>query len=378
MTTIQQQFFSLLRSGLWGCKPASDLFGPDTDWAKLFTLSKRQALSAIILDGVMLLPETKRPPKAVYLQWCAVALHVEEQNELLNREIGNLYALLRRHGMNPILAKGQGVAQNYRIPNHRQCGDIDLYIGKKCYDIANKLLLHEGTYISEERFTHSCINWHEVIVENHRALANMNEPFANHRLQRAIAQWENNPSLCPKVRIGNTDVPVPPHAFNMAYLLTHAKHHFFNDGIGLRQVCDWACHLRAHHTDEEKAEAAKYLKDFGLTKSARLFGALLVKYLDFPREDLPIPFVIQDEPKADWLLNDIWLGGNFGHYDTTRKKRPEGYWRGKWYTFVRITKRCTELSTLAPAEAFWNPIMLVYRFAQIQWRKLTHTATNVH
>ena len=223
MTIIQQQFFELLKSGLWGGAPDASLFVGEVDWSQLFQLARRQALPAIVLDGVRLLPEELRPPKALYLQWCAVMLHVEEQNELLNREIGNLYALLRAQGMEPVLAKGQGVAQCYRLPHHRQCGDIDLYLGRRFYEQANALLRPEATDEHEETFKHSCMHWHGVIVENHCILISLNRPSADRRMQRAIASWWNNGApRCPKMKVGDTLVSVPPYSFNVAYVLTHA------------------------------------------------------------------------------------------------------------------------------------------------------------
>lgn len=374
MTTIQQQFFELLKSGLWGGAPDASLFGADTDWKQLFQIARRQALPAILLDGIRLLPEGQRPPKALYLQWCAVVLHVEEQHELLNREIGNLYALLRAQGVEPVLAKGQGVAQNYRLPHHRQCGDIDLYLGKRFYEQANALLRPEATEEHEETFRHTCMHWHGVIVENHRVLISLSRPLADRRMQRAIASWwEDNAARCPKVKVGETLVSVPPYPFNVAYVLTHATMHFLNEGIGLRQVCDWACLLsNAPHTKQDKQEAAQLIKDFGLQKSARVFGALLVNCLGCPREVLPIPFDAKDEKKAEWLLHDIWSGGNFGRYYAGRAQRPKGYWSGKWYTLTRAVKRCVELGSLAPGEAFWYPIMVAKNSFLMQWKRLTH------
>ena len=377
MTIIQQQFFELLKSGLWGGAPDASLFVGEVDWPQLFQLARRQALPAIVLDGVRLLPEELRPPKALYLQWCAVMLHVEEQNELLNREIGNLYALLRAQGMEPVLAKGQGVAQCYRLPHHRQCGDIDLYLGRRFYEQTNALLRPEATDEHEETFKHSCMHWRGVIVENHCILISLNRPSADRRMQHAIALWWNDGApRCPKVKVGDTLVSVPPYSFNVAYVLTHATLHFLNEGIGLRQVCDWACLLQSPHTDEEKAEAVRLLKSFGLEKSARLFGALLVNCLGVSRDVLPIPFGPKDEKRAGWLLGDIWSGGNFGRYGNRRKQRPKGYWSGKWYTLVRLLNRCIEMGALSPGEAFWYPIMVAKHSFQMQWKRLTHRSTN--
>ena len=364
MTQIQQQFFALLRAGLWGKAPDASLFGAGTDWAALLAAAKKQSVQAVVLDGVQLLPADCRPPKPIYLQWCALSLHTEEQNELLNRELNHLYALMRANGIEPVLVKGQAVAQCYRHPEHRRCGDIDFYIGLEDYERANALLRPEATQEEEEIFKHACMHWHGVIVENHRILISLSRPAADRRMQQLTAAWGRDKAACPLLRVGETEARVPPAAFHTAYVLTHAALHFLNEGIGMRQVCDWACLLHAHHTDDELREVARLLRCFGLARAARLFGALLVRQLDFPAEWLPVPCGPKDFAKAEWLLQDIWAGGNFGVGQ--HRKRPRGYWAGKWYTLRRVVKRCWQMGALAPGEAFWYPVMVAVHSVQMQ------------
>lgn len=368
MTEIQQQFFALLRAGLWGTTPDVSLFGKDTDWGQLYQVAKRQSVTGVVFDGIGLLPEAARPPKAVTLPWCAQMLHTEEQHELLNREIGNLYRLMRANGIEPVLVKGQAVAQSYLHPNHRRCGDIDLYVGPEHYEAANALLRREATSEEEEIFKHACLHWHGVVVENHRILISISRPAADRRMQREVAVWGKNPAqACPKLKVGETTVSVPPTAFHTAYVLTHAALHFLNEGVGMRQVCDWACLLKEHHSPEEKQETARLLKEFGLTRAARIFGALLVQCLGVPAEWLPVAYGPREARKAGWLLDDIWVGGNFGVGQN--RQRPRGYWAGKWYTLRRVTRRCLDMRALAPGEAFWYPIMVAVHSLQMQWKK---------
>ena len=222
MTQIQQQFFALLRAGLWGKAPDASLFDANTDWAALLTAAKKQSVQAVVLDGVQLLPVDCRPPKSLYLQWCALGLHTEEQNEQLNRELARLYALMRTHGIEPVLVKGQAVAQYYRHPEHRRCGDIDFYIGLEDYERANALLRLEATQEEEEVFKHACMHWHGIIVENHRILINLSRPAADRRMQQFTTAWGRDKAACPLLRVGETEARVPPAAFHTAYVLTHS------------------------------------------------------------------------------------------------------------------------------------------------------------
>ena len=370
MTKIQEQFFALVQAGLWGTAPEATLFDQDTDWETLYKTARAQALMGIVLDGVQALPADCRPPRGLYLKWCNTLWQIEEKNRLLNRELANVYTLCRAAGIEPVLLKGQGVAQNYREPLHRQCGDIDLYIGEADYARVNALLRAEAVGEHEENHKHTSIEWHGVTIENHRVLTRLSAPLADRRLQREIAAWHNAPHRCRRLQVGDTEVTLPPQAFEVVYILMHSALHFLNEGIGLRQVCDWAALLHHRQSSIDRTEVARLLHAFGLTRAAKVFGVVAVEYLRLPKECLPIPYDERDLPTGRWLMDDIWQGGNFGQFDTRRKQRPRGYWSGKWYTFTRACRRCREMGALSPAEARWYPLMLAIHSAQAQAGRL--------
>lgn len=369
MTPIQKQFFALIQSGLWDTAIDVTLFAAPTDWQSLYQSAKEQTLLGIAFDGMQHLPQELRPKRDLYLKWCNTLMQIEENNHLLNRELSNVYALYRANGIEPVLLKGQGAAQNYRNPLHRQCGDIDLYIGSKNYEKANKLLRQDSTGEHEENHKHTCIHWHGVDIENHRILSRLSSPFSDWCFQQEISRWHNT-TACRKLEIGGCQVALPPLSFDIAYVLMHSVLHFINEGIGLRQVCDWANILHAHKDEIDHEEIVKLLHQWGVSKAARVFGVVAVNYLGLPMEDLPMPYTKQDLKTGEWLLQDIWQGGNFGQYDQKRKQRPKGYWNGKWYTFTRAFHRCREFGTLVPSEARWYPLMLALHSAQVQWKKL--------
>ena len=62
---LKQTFLSLVRLGI-GHRSA--LFDVD-DWEAIKALADKQGLTAIVADGIEKLPDTKRPPKELLLQW---------------------------------------------------------------------------------------------------------------------------------------------------------------------------------------------------------------------------------------------------------------------------------------------------------------------
>lgn len=367
ITIEQEQFFSLLKAGLWGEKADASLFTADTDWMTVFMLAKKQALLGIVFDGIQTLPKNLRPERGLYLQWCNIVAKIEQENLMLNAKLKEVFSLYKENKITPVLLKGQGVAQNYRCPEHRQCGDIDVYVRGNDYTLANALLRKEGTDQLEECNKHTNILWRGTNIENHRIISHLSAPRANHFFQKVVAQWF--PHGACEININRYKVLVPPVDFNIVFILMHSILHYLNEGVGLRQVCDWACLL---HTQQQKMDSHavnEFLMRIGLYRAAKAFGALAVKWLDLPEHELPFSLDEHDVKRGDLLLSHILESGNFGQYDPQKRERPKGYWSGKWHTFHRAWNRSRKFGELAPAEARWQPLMLALASAKMQIKK---------
>lgn len=370
MDILQKQFFSLIRAGLWNTPADASLFDVQTDWHQLYRIAKMQTVAGIVFDGLQTLPTDKRPERNLYLKWCNQLLQIEENNRALNFQLHHIYEFLRLNEIEPVLLKGQGIAQNYLHPLHRQPGDIDLYIGKKDYARINKLLLNKATRKYEENYKHTGMKWNGVVIESHRVLARLSNPTADRLLQKEIAHWHTT-NTCRQVSIDTCTATLPPLNFDVVYILIHAMSHFLNEGIGLRQLCDWVNLLHAQRSKVDKKAIEQLLQQTGMYQAAKVFGVIAVQYLHLPAEELPVPYSENDLSLGTFLLEDIWEGGNFGQFNTRYGRRPRGYWTKKCHTFIRVCQRCYELHRLAPAEAKWYPFMLAVHCAQAQWYRLS-------
>ena len=79
-----------------------------------------------------------------------------------------------------------------------------------------------------------------VPVELHFFPCSMNNPIYHARLQK---WFQRNADLqCSHIvglPDGAGDIAIPTMAFNVIYQLTHLYHHFFDEGIGMRQIIDY-------------------------------------------------------------------------------------------------------------------------------------------
>lgn len=363
---IQEAFFSLVRSGLWGTTADVALFERLTpaNWKDIHRMAYTQSLMAVVFDGLNTLPSELRPPHPLYLKWAAYVLKVEQANDHLNRMVERLDRLYTDADLHPVLLKGQGMAACYRNPRHRQCGDIDIYIGKEGQKQANTLLIKVGACEDgEESFKHASYKLDGIHIENHRIINRLNNPIANRHFERLVCEWY------PQGAERHIGMPTPPPTFNAIYIFLHAFLHFLNAGIGLRQLCDWCCLLHARQADIGSDRLVRDLRRLGLLRAARAFGYICVTRLGLPSRYLPFD-TAGSKRLGERLVDEIFATGNFGKHDSRTTPRPEGYWRGKWYSFCRATSRVIRLYDYAHIEAFLYPLLLIKRCLVNQYHLL--------
>ena len=366
------QFFELLRAGLWGCVADPTLFsGNETDWLELHKQAKRQTVIGIVFDGMQTLPEDLRPKRPLYMQWVAQVVRIERANEKLNDTISILFPAYSRKNIFPILLKGQGVAAMYPFPAHRQCGDIDIYVGKEGYKAANEEIVRLGGQRdgNKETVKHLSFYFRDVHIENHRVAATLINPSANRKLRKLIADYL--PHNTDFFELNGYKIAIPPATFNTIYLFVHAFNHLLKGGIGLRQVCDWARLVSVCQPEIDKAFVKKFIASARLMPAAQSFAYIATKYIGLNEDVLPFELNgMKAERKGEILLADIVEKGNFGHHATKQLSIPEKYWPRKWYSFCLNVKRARELYRFAREEALWYPFFVARNEMAEQWKRL--------
>lgn len=365
MNKTIEEFFELVRSGLWGSTPRQEMFSSHVDWQTLYDYSRAQAFLGIVLDGIKRLPDNLRPPRLLYIKWCAEVLQIEDDNRKLDSEVVNLFNLFRSNDIEPILMKGQGISRNYPEPLHRSSGDIDLFIGEKNLEKANSLLLEDGESYGNWNPKHESLHWHDVTVENHWHIVWMAYPKANASLQKIVDEWYLGGKY-DKVIIEGNEISVPPLDFNVVFILLHTVQHLVSGGVGLRQVCDWILLLHNRRNDIDKLEVRKILKELDLVRACRIFGALAVKYLGLPENDLIVPFTPQDEKESLVLLEDILYSGNFGCTGEKAKRKPKNWVKRRIFNFRNTVKRQFFLKRILPGSAIWYTYTFISSFIKMR------------
>ena len=238
-------FFAFLRYCL-GYKGNMSKIVARMDWQELYSFASKQALLGLCFEGIERLgkeyPEELRLNpigRELLMNWMGKAQQIRRQNMKVNAVAGKLFSMLREDGMRCCILKGQGNALMYPNPYSRTPGDIDAWID------ASRERIMEYTQKKFElgddiRLQHLETSLDGVPVELHFFPCSMNNPIYHARLQKWFRR--NADLQCSHIVSlpdGAGDIAIPTTAFNVVYQLTHLYHHFFDEGIGMRQITDY-------------------------------------------------------------------------------------------------------------------------------------------
>ncbi|MDD3038790.1 nucleotidyltransferase family protein [Bacteroides sp.] len=347
----QQQFFALLRAGLWDTPADAELFYGDTHWETIFVQAARQTVQGLVAKAASTLPTEVQPPSPVLGKARGIVAATIRSHALLNRTLAEAVEMLAQNDIRPILLKGQGVATNYTEPTLRMCGDIDLYIGQPDYRKACHLVREWGEAEGESMESEKHYHFHHagVTVELHRIAEQLPLPWHNARFQHWTRHHLHGDSLR-SVVIEDATVVLPPINFDALYIFNHAWHHLSaGGGIGWRQLCDWVRYLHTFRHEIDRAGLECDLRSFGLWHPWRVFSSIAVDILGLPREEYPF-YTDRYAGQAATVVGMIEVGGNFGFFDPARTERPTGYIAGKMHSFRRMNGHYAKLFALFPRE----------------------------
>ena len=216
------------------------------NWQQLYSFASKQALLGLCFDGIERLgkeypEELKRNPigRELLMNWMGKSQQISRQNMKVNTVASKLYSMLREDGLRCCILKGQGNALMYPNPYSRTPGDIDVWIDAS----RERIMEHAQKKFELEddiRLQHLETSLDGVPVELHFFPCSMNNPIYHARLQkwfRRNADLQCSNVVCLPDGIG--EIAIPTTAFNVIYQLTHLYHHFFDEGIGMRQIIDY-------------------------------------------------------------------------------------------------------------------------------------------
>jgi len=308
-TEEQKHLLTLLAHELFQCDLSFD--AASVDWSAVLDEGDRHAVTALLFPSMMQVPELS---DALISRICGTAVSASHGSEELMQTQQEILALLKQQGIPCAVLKGTSLACLYPHPELRVLGDIDLLFTKETVEEACQVLYQQGFIKTHASEKHICLERQGVSVEMHSMVSVFPESekglFARRFMTDALQHTET-------MHMGAYAFPALSGMYQIISLLAHMDQHLATEGIGLRQLCDWAVAVHAQR-QQIGAEQLDLLEQCGLLQFAKVITKICEKYLALP----PLPWCADaDETLEDALMADMLEGGNF---QSNGQQRPFG------------------------------------------------------
>lgn len=302
----EKLLFELIKLSL---SKSSDCALPNAfNWDRLFYLSMKQGIPAIVLDGLgkclasssIQNLEEREKWKTCKLKWLGVVLNIENQYAKHESIIAELAAFYQKNGFRMMLLKGYGLSKYWPIPNHRPTGDIDIYLTKSSFSGAmndNQLVwkkadrvLHEQLGIQSDcsHHHHSVFTYKGTMVENHYDFINVHSHSSNRWIEDEFKRLALE--VCEEYSFCNgAKIALPSPLLNCLFVARHNAIHFAAEHLSLRQLLDWVLLVEKRHLYVNWSLFWSLCKQMGMEQFVLCMTAIAVERFSFSQNIFHIP-----------------------------------------------------------------------------------------
>lgn len=310
---LKDLFLSLVRLGIGHQSVPSFGFqvSSEIDWAELKTLADQHGLSAVVLDGVNVVSKSNSKlsnlNSQLKLSWIGEVMQSYEQRFVqYERAIGSLAGWYNQHGYKMMVLKGYACSIDWPKPEHRPCGDIDIWLFNQQEaadkELVSSLRIQDPSFkIDSGHHHHTVFEWMGFTVENHYDFLNVHHHKSNVQLESILKELGKNDSHF--VELNGEKVYLPSANLHALFLLRHSMSNFASTGFQLRQLLDWAFFVEKHCEEIDWEWLESQLEHFGMKKLYDVFNAICVEDLGFSVKLFP---QVQFQPQLKKrVLNDV-------------------------------------------------------------------------
>ena len=364
MNSIEQTYLSLLRVALHTDEEVNPMM-QSADWLSVLHLAARQGTAALIAEQILLMPDMHLD-KSLIMQLKAICAQTMIEQQRQKQILQVAWKALTSAGITPVLMKGLTLAHFYEKPYLRQCGDLDIYVGKDHY--------HDGAKVLRDTFPDAPRFDEEAEYFKHYNLNVGNTPIEMHRVTKVFqhpkdAIWydcleEDGMKRHYVVHHDELmDWNEPEYRFNVFFVFIHSWEHFVTESANIRQLCDIMMLLKAGGDyGVSTPELEKYLYDnlkaLHLLQAWQLYAYIMVNYMGLSRDECPL-YTDSCKNRSERLFR--WIIDGRMHEPGTNGKAPRNIILRKLYT---LRLRIREAQHIGEIEPIYARHMVVTAFAQ--------------
>lgn len=374
-----EDFFSILQAAIGKSVRLSHSLSDD-EWQEMFELAQKQALLGIAFEGVKKLPQEYWPKGGMVLKWTMATEAIKHRNRQTTDVCLRLTEIMSKEGFDICILKGQAnhvyydrLIDGVSLGMQRVCGDVDAWIWPK-----EKILHHVKSiidYCQRKNILISLCHLHAEVkpiggvpIEIHFRPSFLNTPWRNRYFQKEFksAVFENakidDIGIVKKLRVD----------YDLIFQMNHIYRHLLDEGVGLRQVFDFYVLLKDYNKERivrkelmGKEEIMKIISSCGMKRFATALMFVLKDIFHVGNDELICGI---SENDGLFLLNEIMMAGNFGHYDIRMNdiEVRKGKLSFQLQRASRRFMRNIRFLSSYPEEVICEPFARVYHFV---WRK---------
>lgn len=231
----------------------------------------------------------------------------------VNKQHIRLHTIMTRAGIPYVILKGAASAAYYKDPLLRAMGDVDFLVAEADIEKACKVLEENGlTRNPKEHEKHIVYYDDEGNFEMHIVPAGVPKGEKGEKVRLLLKD------ILAESRVHNTGfgtICVPSDFHHGLVILLHTCSHLTSEGIGLRQLCDWAAFVSKFTNEEFCQLFEEKLKNIGLWNFARILTQVCVECLGLPA----YPFTGECDGKIiEDFTAEIFRSGNLGQKNATK------------------------------------------------------------
>lgn len=332
-------------------------------WPAIQNLAYQHGLLGVIIDGIEKLPASNRLPQALLLQWIGeVMQNYEARYKAYSKAIVELAQFYHCHGFKMMVLKGYACSLDWPKPEHRPCGDIDIWqFGKqKEADETLRQAQGSGFKIDKSHHHHTVFNWGDFTIENHYDFVNVHAHRSSAELEKVFKELGQDDSHYVELKDASTGsvskVYLPSPNLHALFLVKHMVSHFAAAEISLRQVLDWAFFAEKHTKEIDWVWLDEMLEKYSMKDFFNCINGICVEDLGFAPEIFPSvqflpdlkekvlddilePKFTSDEPKG-FMPRMIykykrWQGNAWKQEMCYGESRWEMFWTGIWAKMLK-------------------------------------------
>lgn len=261
---------------------SSALCNVSIDWVELKALAEKQGLSAIVLDGLDKCSAaiSDKMPVALKLEWIGeIMQNYEARYSAYAKAISSLSGFYNRHGYKMMILKGFACSLDWPKPDHRPCGDIDIWQFGQWKEADSVLQKELKIKIDKSHHHHTVFNWQGFPVENHYDFINVHHHKSNvefDELLKELGKDDSNTFV-----LNSEKLYLPSPNLHALFLIKHIMLHFSTGEMTLRQLLDWGFYAKNHSKEIDWDWLESVLEEYGMKKLYDVFNAICVGDLGF-------------------------------------------------------------------------------------------------